>query len=332
MRATILIAESSNFSEAAVARLQKAGYVILADVDRQGLLSVIPEAEVLWVRLRHHIDAEILDSAPRLKVIASATTGLNHIDLAECDRRGIRVISLRGETEFLDQIYATAEHTLALALALVRNIPAACQHVTAGGWDRDSFRGRELHGKTAGIIGFGRVGRMVAGYFHALGMNVLTTDTDPAKRPTSPAVRMVSLHELLDQSDLLSLHLPFTESTRGFFGASQFARMKPGAWFVNTSRGEIVDQQALLDSLHSGRLAGAALDVLAGEQSSGMAHDALVEYARHDSRLIITPHIAGCTLESMEKTENFIAEKIAAFLQAQPEETCIAAAHPRDIR
>ena len=116
----------------------------------------------LWVRLRNRIDREVFDAAPRVRFVITNTTGLNHIDQEEADRRGVRVISLRGESEFLKDVRATAEHTVGLLLALMRRIPAARDHVRRGGWNRDLFRGNELYGKTAGIVGYGRLGRLVA--------------------------------------------------------------------------------------------------------------------------------------------------------------------------
>jgi len=323
MPKTILVSESSNFSPAAAQRLEQAGRVIWADLDRPHLLTAVSDATLLWVRLRHQIDREVMDAAPRLQAIASPTTGLNHIDQAYAERRGIRIISLRGETAFLEKVFATGEHTLALILALVRHVPQAARHVTEGGWDRDPFRGRELHGKTAGIVGLGRVGRMVAGYLQALGMRILATD--PAMNESSSAgVRLVPLEDLLAQSDLVTLHVALTDRTRGFFGKSEFACMKACPWFINTSRGELVDESALLAALLDGRIAGAALDVLRDERSSGMKDHTLVVYARTHENLLITPHIGGCTLESMEQTEEFLAEKVVNFLQSHSEEACVA--------
>ncbi len=180
MHGTILVSESSNFSSAAAKRLEQAGRVIWADLDRAALLAAVSSADLLWVRLRHTIDREVIDASARLRAIASPTTGLNHIDVAYAEQRGIEIISLRGETEFLQGIFATGEHTLALILALVRHVPAAARQVVEGGWNRDPFRGRELHGKVAGIVGYGRVGRMVGEYLRSLGMKVLATD--PAVR------------------------------------------------------------------------------------------------------------------------------------------------------
>lgn len=322
MLSTILVSESSNFSSVAAKRLQQAGRVIWADLDRPALLTAVSDADLLWVRLRNRIDREVIDAAPRLRAIATPTTGLNHIDLAHAGRRGIRIISLRGETAFLERIYATGEHTLALILALVRHVPESARQVTGGGWNRDLFRGRELHGKTAGIVGLGRVGRMVAGYLQALGMRVLAVDPALTESPVV-GVQLVRLEELLGQSDLVTLHVALTDQTRGFLGKTEFARMKSGVWFVNTSRGELVDESALLTGLTEGRIAGAALDVLCDERSSGMKDHPLVAYARTHENLLITPHIGGCTLESMEQTEEFLAERVVSFLQSHSEETCV---------
>jgi D-3-phosphoglycerate dehydrogenase len=332
MRPTILVTESSNFSEVAARRLKESGQAIFSDLDRPGLLKAAGTADVLWVRLRHRIDREVMDAAPRLKVIATPTTGLNHIDLREAELRGLCVLSLRGETEFLDQIFATAEHTLALVFGLLRHLPAASTHANAGGWNRDLFRGRELHGKTAGIIGYGRVGRMVAGYLQALGMKVLATDSDAGRAFSNPQIKFVPLSELLERADLVSLHVSYSEANAGFFGQKEFARMKQESWFINTSRGELVEEAALLHALESSRIAGAALDVLTDESSSGMSGNALIEYARLHDNLLITPHIAGCTLESMHKTENFLAEKLASYLEAQVEVACVEAKNAGERR
>lgn len=335
MQPSILVSESLNFSDAATNRLRSAGRVTLADLDRPGLLSAVRDVDTLWVRLRHTIDSEVMDRAPRLRLIATPTTGLNHIDLDEAARRGIRVISLRGETAFLDRIHATAEHTLALTFALLRHVPAASRHVTEGGWNRDLFRGRELRGKTAGVVGYGRIGRMVAACLQALGMKVLATD--PAVNRAAPGgpaseIEFVPLAALLERADLVTLHVVFNEKTRAFFGASEFARMKPGAWFINTSRGELVDEAALLQSLVNGRISGAALDVLSGENSSGMSAHPLVQYARTHESLLITPHVGGCTSESMQATEEFLAEKVVAALASLAEEARVETSRTEAVR
>ena len=297
---TILIAESAGFSSLAVRRLRERGDVIEGDLDRAGLLAAVPLADVLWVRLRNRVDDEVLNAATRLRVIVTNTTGLNHIDVVGAHRRGIRVLSLRGEVEFLRTVRATAELTLGLILALVRHLPAAATHVNAGGWDRYGFKGHDLHEKTAGIVGLGRLGRLVATYLQALGVHVLATDSAPAP---AEGVTLLPLDDLLAQSDLVSVHVDLNPATQALIGHREFALMKDGAWFVNTSRGEVVDEHALLSALEHGRLAGAALDVLADEPPTRLPLHPLVQYAATHDNLILTPHIGGYTVESLARTE-----------------------------
>lgn len=309
----ILITESDGFSPRALARLRELGEVRPRDLDRAGLFDQIRGAEVLWVRLRHYIGREVMDAAPALRIVATPTTGLTHIDLAEAERRGIRVISLRGQTEFLKEIRATAEHTVGLMLALMRRIPQAHRHAIKGGWDRDLFQGHELHRKTVGIIGYGRLGRIVARYLNAFDCTILAADRPDWDGSPDPWVRMVPLSELLSHSDIVSLHVNLHSGTAGLIDRACFESIKPGAWFINTARGELVDEAALLDALETGRLAGAAVDVLSDEHVRCATH-LLIAYAARRDNLLVTPHIGGCTVESMEKTEEFLAELLAAQL------------------
>jgi D-3-phosphoglycerate dehydrogenase len=311
----LLIAEAREFSPAAAARLRQVGRVTLADLERSQLLQHCAAADVLWVRLRHRIDAEVMAAAPRLRFIATPTTGLNHIDLAAAEQRGIQVLSLRGETEFLKDVRATAEQTLGLLLALLRHTPAAAASAARGEWNRDRFRGNELYGKTAGVIGYGRLGRIVAQYLQAFGMRVLVTDPHVEAASVAPGLELVSQAALLAQADVVTLHVNLTPATTGFFGPAAFAALKPGAWFINTARGELIDEPSLLAALQTERLAGAALDVVSSENAAGMPDHPLIQYARAHSNLLLTPHLGGCTQESMEKTELFLAEKVCRAWQ-----------------
>jgi D-3-phosphoglycerate dehydrogenase / 2-oxoglutarate reductase len=317
-RLDILVAESSGFSRRAVEVLQQTGDLTLADLDRPGLLAAVPRVEVLWVRLKHQIDAEIMDRAARLKFIVSATTGLNHIDLEEAERRGIRILSLRGEVEFLKDVRATAELTVTLTLALLRQLPAAASHVLNGSWNRDLFKGYELFGKTIGVVGYGRLGRIVARYFKAFDAHVLASDPQLKADDVDEDVTLLPLSEVLEASDIVTLHVELNPQTYRFFGKSQFETMKQRAWFINTARGELVDEGALLDSLRSGHLAGAGLDVLTGEDSSGMAKHPLTAYAREHQNVIITPHVGGYTFESTEKTEVFLSNRLLSVVNPRP--------------
>jgi D-3-phosphoglycerate dehydrogenase / 2-oxoglutarate reductase len=312
-RPSILVSESSGFSPTAAELLREAGDLTLADLDRNGLLAAVRVIDILWVRLRHRIDRQVLDAAPELKIIATPTTGLNHIDMDETRNRGIHVLSLAGETAFLNDIRATAEHTLGLTLALIRQLPAAVTHTRFGGWNRDRFKGRELHGKTVGVVGYGRLGRIVSRYLRAFDTVVLTADPGITPASVEPPVTLVPLAQLLGESDVVTLHVNLSEKTRGFFGREQFSTMRESAWFINTSRGELVDEAALLDALKSGHLAGAALDVISGEGTERMENHPVVAYALEHENLILTPHIGGCTEESMAQTELFLAEKVLMF-------------------
>ena len=315
MRRRALIAEPEHFSPRAVQILGKLAEVELRRVDRSGLSRAFQTHDVVWVRLAHRITADLMGESPRCRIIACATTGLDHIDLESCGTKGVRVISLRGETEFLRQIRATSELTLGLMLALLRRIPDAFASVKDGHWDRDRFRGRELAGRTAGIVGVGRVGSLVAGYLQALGMEVLGYDPSPESWPDG-VERVHSLPELLERSHVVSLHPVYGPGTRQLIGEPELARMRADAVLVNTSRGAVVDETALVDALRQGRLAGAALDVLVGEPDIGARHP-LVAYAREHQNLLIVPHIGGNTHESFEKTEVFIAERVARALESE---------------
>ena len=307
MKPVVLITESDGMSSQARHDLEQVGYVIAASiVDRSELLTAVKAAAVLWVRLRHRIDAEVIASAPNLAVIATPTTGLDHIDVNAADRANVEILSLRDAGSFLDDVRATSELTLGLMLSLLRRIPQATRDVTLGHWDRDAFKGLELCRRTVGIIGYGRLGRLVAGYLKAFGARVVACDP----HVHSDDIEMMTLDEVLAISDVVSIHVKLSDETRGLIGHRELALLKPSAILINTSRGELIDEHALLDALTSRRIAGAALDVLAGESASGVGHLPLVSYAREHPELLITPHIGGCTFESMAMTEVFLARRV----------------------
>ena len=317
-RYRILNLEPDNYSAAALAILQSLGQVDNGPMTRLELLEHARKYEILIVRLAHQVDREIIDRAERLKAIVTATTGLDHIDMACAEAKNIKVLSLRGETEFLRGIPATAEHTWALLLTLVRRIPSAFQSVLVGEWERDRFKGHDLAGKTLGILGLGRIGEMVARYGQVFGMHVVAYD--PYRKDWPPEVECsISLGDLLRQSQVLCLHVPLNEETTNLLGASELAQLPPGALLVNTARGQVIDEAALLAALEQGPLAGAALDVLWDERASGANRSPLVQYARTHDNLLITPHIAGATYASMAATEIFMARKLRTYLETLSE-------------
>ncbi len=313
----ILNLEPEDYSQSAKDMLVDIASVDDRPLSREDLKKAIGDYDGLIVRLRHKIDQDILAYASNLKVIVSATTGLNHIDCEAAGKRGVEVLSLRGETDFLKTITATAEHTMGLILGLVRHIGASHNSVTQNHWDRNQFKGRDLAGKTLGIIGYGRLGQLVACYAHAFGMKVLACDIRNFE--SEEHIRFVDMDEVLEKSDIITLHVFYADETHHLIDASCFKKMKAGSLFINTSRGEIVDEKALLKALQNKSLAGAALDVLSDENSGTsdwMTDNPLIEYARAHNNLIITPHIGGATYDSMEKTEIFMAEKLKNFIEA----------------
>lgn len=309
----ILNAEPENYSPRAVAILRQAGVVQMTALDRAGLLAALPGVHALIVRLAFQVDEEVLAAAPNLRAVVSATTGLDHIDLAAAERSGVRVLSLRGEVDFLRSIPATAEMTWGLLLALTRKIPIAYHSVLAGQWQRDYFKGHDLKGKRLGILGLGRIGHMVARYGLAFGMQVMAYDPQPLQWEEG-VERASSMNELLEQADVLSIHVPLNPQTTGLIDLDAIKRLPPGSLLINTSRGAILDETALLQALENGLLAGAALDVLARERSGVLTDSPLLEYARTHSNLILTPHIGGATYESMAATEIFMAQKLVDYL------------------
>lgn len=313
----ILNAEPGRLSIEARLALHELGIVDEVEVDREYLLKHVECYEILFICLRNIIDREVLKRAKRLKCIVSPTTGLNHIDVVDAEKRGITVLSLRGETEFLKTVTATAELTWGMLLSVVRKIPMAHQNVMEGEWRRDNFYGSELRGTTLGVIGYGRLGKMVAKYGEVFGMRVLAYDTNPL---VGTEVELTSLSELLSRSDVISVHLPLNNNTYGLLDHKLFSKVKRGAVFINTSRGEIVDEAALLDALSDGVLSGAALDVMAGEStnnSNWLVSSPLYTYAQSHTNLLLTPHIGGVTFQSVEKTNRFIIGKLESYLNGE---------------
>lgn len=312
----ILNSECRRFSKREINEIEKLGLVTHVNADRRYLLQNIENYDVLLIALGNTIDSEILKLATNLKYIVTPTTGHNHIDCDYAEQKGIEIVSLRGETKFLENITATAELTWGLLLSLIRHIPHAHQDVLSGGWSRDKYYGNELRGKVLGILGYGRLGKMVARYGQAFGMSVLVYDKNVS--PDAVNVEFVELDEILARADIVTVHLPLNQSTNGILGSKFFQNIKEGAFFLNTARGEILDDESLIAALKEGRVAAAAMDVLPDEVSlheDWLKNSKLAIYARDNKNLIITPHIGGVTYESVEQTNAFIIQKLKYYLR-----------------
>lgn len=297
----ILINEPKDFSEISIKNLQQLGQVFCKGDNYDN-----NKIKIIFVRIAEMIDSNFLDNYPSLQYLVSPTTGLTHIDLDETKKRKIKIISLKGHIKFLNNIYATAEHTLALTLSILRHIRSATQSVKEGIWNRYLFKGNELAGRCVFLIGYGRVGKQVSKLYEAFGAKVIAYDIDNAAVPQS---KKVTLNYGLEVAQIISIHIPFSKKNIGFFNRKLFSLIRPDSIFINTSRGEIVDQEALIDHLIKNKFARAGLDVLCDEPTplNKSFMSALDEIG---DRLVITPHIAGFTMESLEKVENYVVKNL----------------------
>lgn len=293
--------------------LPRVAAVEWAKPSRELLANRLGEFDAYLATLHVRLERGMIERAARsrLRVVATPSTGLDHLDLAALDAAGVKLVSLRGENAMLDRITSTAEQAWGLLLAAVRKIPAAHAAACRGEWARDRFRGVQLSGKTLGVLGVGRLGAMLAAYGNAFRMRVLGCDVRPA---SIPGVSMVDFATLLRESDVISVHVHLTPENRGLLGEAAFAAMKPGVVIINTSRGAIVDERALLEALRSGRVSAAGLDVIDGEWRSDLAEHPLIAYARTHENLVISPHVGGVTVEAQTITHAFIADRVAELL------------------
>lgn len=265
--------------------------------------------------MQAELSRSVFAKANEMRIVACASTGTDHVDREALKQMGIKFWCLRDDPKFLADINAAAEATWALALALVRRVTWASSSVLDGNWNRDLFPGVLLRGRTLGVLGLGRLGSWIARYGTAFDMRVLSHDLDPNK--SIPGVERVSIEELFVESDLLSIHVPFSEQTRLLVSQRLIGMMKPGKSFlINSSRGGILDEDALLKALENGHLAGAALDVLQGEPE--IANHPLVQYANRHQNLLITPHFAGLTDDSLGRVCARAAVEVRSTLGAEP--------------
>lgn len=294
--------------------LESVGEVTHLAPTEKNIREMLPQADAYFATLKLPVERDLLTRCPRLRLIATPSTGLDHVDVAAAADLGVEVLSLRGETAFLDSITATAELTWALLLAAARRLPAAVAAASDGQWARDRFRGHQLSGKTLGILGMGRLGRIVANYGLAFRMTVLACDRPGTTMPDG--VRAVDFDTLLREADALSLHIHLNEENRNLLDKTALQKMKKGAILVNTSRGAIIDEAALVAALQSGHLLAAAVDVIHGEWDANLRRHPLIAHARTHDNLIITPHIGGITHESQRDVYQFMAKKLLHRIHA----------------
>ncbi len=305
---TYKILITDDLSPQGLARLEENPEVtfdLVKGLNPETLAQHIPGYDGLIVRSSVKVTEAVLAAADRLKVVGRAGVGVDNIDVEAASMRGIIVMNTPGANTI-----ATAEHTLALLLALCRHVPQAHFTLKAGQWDRKRFTGRQLYRKTIGIIGMGRIGAQVAGRCQAFGMEVLTYDpylSDDLAHELK--VKRVDLAELLARSDFVSLHAALTGRTRQIINAEAIAQMKDGVRIINAARGALIDEAALVEGLQSGKIAGAALDVYSQEP---LPADSPL---RQLDNVIITPHLAASTVEAQRDVGTQIVDQMLDALQ-----------------
>jgi phosphoglycerate dehydrogenase-like enzyme len=260
------------------------------------------------------ITSEMVDAMTNVRLIAQPSTGYDHIDLAACRKRGIPVTNIGGANAI-----SVAEHTLALALLLVKRIGYAHRRITEGAWVQEELLNvaAEIHGKTWGVIGLGRIGREVGWRAKALGANVVYTDIIRIPEPDEQKLgfSFLPLQRLLAESDVVSIHVPLTEKTRGIMGEKEFRLMKSYAVFINVSRGELVDEEALARAVTQGWIGGAGVDVFTSEPVT--PKNPLVEAAREGANIVLTPHIAGATNDARLRIIQTTVENVVRVATGQ---------------
>jgi len=287
-----------------IEKLKKAGYNVAFLMRREMLKKEIQECDVLIVRSRTKVTREIIESGKHLKLIARAGSGLDNIDLKAAEERGIAVINTPEASA--DSV---AELTIGLMVALARKMILADSSMKQGKWLKKELMGFLLKGKKLGLIGLGNIGLRVARIAKAMGMKILVTKRVPPSPELlkSLEAEFLPLDELLRQSDIVSIHVPLSKETRNMIDAEEIGKMKDGAFLINTSRGEIVNEKALLNALRSGKLGGAALDVYSVEPPENLE---LIK----QPNVICTPHIGAQTVEAQREASIRLAEKIIRFL------------------
>jgi D-3-phosphoglycerate dehydrogenase / 2-oxoglutarate reductase len=274
--------------------------------DRAALLPALADADALVVRSATQVDAEALAAAPRLSVVARAGIGLDNVDVPAATARGVLVVNAPQAN-----VVSAAEHAVGLLLACARNIAPAAAQLKAGTWQRSRWTGVEVADKTVGVVGLGRIGVLFAQRMSAFGVRLLAYDPYvQAGRAAQIGVRLVSLDDLLRESDFLSIHLPKTPETAGLIGERELALCKPGVRIVNAARGGLVDEAALVDALRSGQVAGAGIDVFATEPCTDSP------LFGFDS-VVVTPHLGASTVEAQDKAGIAVARSVRLALEGQ---------------
>lgn len=292
---------------AAKETLAETAEVVHVEAEWEALQEALREADgFLDASMKVKITSAVFESANKLKIISCATTGSDHIDKIAADQHDVEIRTLREDAELLHNITPAAELSWALLMACSRKLKSAFSHVTDGNWSREEFPGIMLKGKRLGLIGCGRIGGWMSRYAAAFGMDVI--GFDPFIKLFPETIKAVSIQEVFETSDFISIHVHLSPETTGLVSGELLQLCKRGVIIINTSRGQIMDESALLDGLKTGQIGAAGLDVLTGEPD--IVDHPLVAFARSNSNLLITPHCGGYSPDALGLVCNRAAEKI----------------------
>lgn len=307
----ILVVSPNYFPDNILSELRDVAEIVSKNISHEELLNEIGDYDAVLTRVDTKFSKEILSRAKKLKVIGSATTGLDHIERFYAEKKGIHIVNLSGT-----HTLPTAEYAFSLMLSLAKKIPWAHNSLSKGTWERHKFFGNNMEGKILGVIGFGKIGSKVGKYAKNFGMNVLVYDPYISKSIAEDmGAKITTLDDLLKNSDFISLHAYLSPETKNIINAKAFSKMKPTAFLINVGRGELVDEDDLLDALTKKKIAGAALDVFIDEPLPKDSE--LIKYAKSHNNLLITPHIAASTEESVREAAKEIVHNVKEFLIAK---------------
>ncbi len=299
---------SDPITPAGIELFKEAGFEVEVKTDhtKEELLAKIKNYDALIVRSQTKVTAEIIEAADNLKVIGRAGVGVDNVDVPAATRKGIIVLNAPdGNT------ISTAEHSIAMLMALARHIPEAHASMKAGAWDRKKFTGVELNGKNLGIVGMGRIGTEVAKRMQAMGMTIYAYDPFfTEEKAAALGVKLATIEDIITNADFITVHTPLTAETKGLFGKAEFARMKKGVRLVNCARGGIYDEVALAEAIKAGQVAGAAIDVYPTEPPTDRT---LIELPQ----VVATPHLGASTIEAQENVAVDVAIEVIKILKGE---------------
>lgn len=305
------ILEPDHFSQIALGELEK--HFEVECYQSGDIKEFVQDKEIIFVRLAYEISDELLAEAKKIQYICSPTTGLNHITT----KNQLKIVCLKGEQQFLSTIRATPEHTFGLALGLLRNYRYACRDIKNAEWNRDLYRGEEIYQNSVGIIGYGRVGRIIANYYLAFGAKVSFFDIDESVVVQENVKKEACLEDLIRNNQIIHMCASYSDEYKGYFDEKYFELLE-GKYFINTARGELIDETALIAFIEKGNFKGVGIDVLTGEAEDHFNLEKIL-MAAEGKNVMITPHISGATYSSMMRTEEFIVDKLLRTMKANGE-------------